>query len=410
MRCQYLIPVVWIMAMVGFTVQSGKEFSPEKQRLRSKRKRVSMPLLSEYVDEFLNSNPSIKAHLVHISDAKLLYWATQLASKIEERYTLYPSTLINRFSHHISDIVYILKLCRKQAQDHLLEDPVFWNEEEYSKKTLRELLKLNQDHQKECTEKMKSIEGMLVGATKGDVKESQNLEKELVEMVGALNKNHQWMFQAFVGFPQVAARKKLNDQWSFLRKQGHFLQNYGPILLQHVQSLCRLNEFMHDKIKAIFSDAHLGITPYTNKVMGLKWEMMHKAIDELADIHSNMSEKDRMILDQWCKKTATLLWKEWLKDLQNKSQHPSCDKGRLLVHQKLIANQLVQLLTKPIQGLDQFKALLSPHHSGLILSKNLLDQACDYILDLLEKAQGMKPNPKDGSDLEKAQSETKKST
>ena len=49
--------------------------------------------------------------------------------------------------------------------------------------------------------------------------------------------------------------------------------------------------------------------------------------------------------------------------------------------------QLIKLFSSPIHDLDHFRALLSPHQISLTLSKELLHQACEQILHVLEKAQ-----------------------
>jgi hypothetical protein len=115
--------------------------------------------------------------------------------------------------------------------------------------------------------------------------------------------------------------------------------------------------------------------------------MMRKAIDELEHIHSQLSEKDAMIVDQLCKKTAVMLWGHWLNDLQMQAKRVPAQSQALLAQMDRLKNHLVLLIAHPLRGLDHFQSLLDPHHSGLVLSKDFLDQACDRLLHVLENVQ-----------------------
>ena len=428
MRYKALIPSLLVMTMVGFSVQSAKEFSPGKQRLPRKRKPLDMRDLVQYVKEFLALNPALMDNLSHASDTLLSHWSKKLAHKIEERYILFPSTFINRLSHHATCIFHILILCRKKARHALLKKPIDIQPDAakhpVAKKNLRLLLQENRLTQKKCAEKMETLRKMVTESIESGEKEVHDLEGELLAMMHELNENYQSMLQSFMGLPQVLARKQLHTQWRFLRQQGDSLDHYIPSLLKHTHALHDLNQSMHEKIDHIFSDAHLGITPYSNKVMGLKWEMMQKAIAELSDIHAKLSENNRLALEQLCKNTAATLWVQWFKASQEekKSSMPTKDTPVGTPEKALEKSsmptkdtpagtpektpekpsmptkdtpesapshieRLIKLFSSPIHDLDHFRALLSPHQISLTLSKELLHQACEQILHVLEKAQ-----------------------
>jgi|GEM_PF-6055607 len=383
------ILMVWMMSTVFTTAQCSPGFSPGKQRIPLKMHLVRDQVLAEYVDVFLDQNPAIMADLSHTSNDQLRQWALHLAHQIEKRYLFSPSIIINRISYHAKGIFHCLELARKQAQSAALAHPIHLDLQEFSPKSLRTLLQENRLHQKECSEKMNALQEMIIQSNDGTDKDNYGIEAALLKMVDELNGRYEAILKSFVGIPHIITRKKLNDRMKVLRQDWGSLQNYLPALLHHGQLLHTLNQSMHEKIETIFSDAHLGITPYANKAMGLKWEMMRKAIDELEHIHSQLSEKDAIIVDQLCKKTAVMLWGDWLNDLQMQAKRVPAQSQALLVQMDRLKNHLVLLIAHPLRGLDHFQALLNPHHSGLVLSKAFLDQACDRLLHVLENVQNL---------------------
>ncbi len=387
MRYKKAMFVAWIMSAVLSTAQCAPGFSPEKQRIPLKMHLVRDGVLAEYVDAFLEKNPAIKANLSHSSNEHLRKWALRLAYQIEKRYLFSPSIIINRIAYHAKGIFHRLELARKQAQSAVLTHPIHLDLEEVSPKNLRGLLQENRLHQKECSEKMNALQDLVLQFNDGTEKDDYSIEAALLKMVDELNGRYESILKAFIGIPHIVARKKLNDRLTFLRQDWRSLQNYLPALLHHGQLLHNLNQVMHEKIETIFSDAHLGMTPYANKVMGLKWEMMRKAIDELSDIHSQLLEKDGITLDQLCKKTAVMLWQNCLNELQTQSKRVPAQRNALLDQINRLKNHLVLMVSHPLRGLDHFQALLDPHTSGLFLSKDCLDQACDHLLRVLEQAQ-----------------------
>jgi hypothetical protein len=378
-----------MMFAVFTTAQCAPGFSPGKQRIPLKMHLVRDGVLAQYVDAFLEQNPGIKDHLSGSSDDQLRNWAWHLADQIEKRYLLSPSIMVNRIAYHTNVLFNRLKLARKQAQSAALAHPIDLELQEFSPKSLRALLQESRLHQKECSEKMNALQDIIIQSHDGAEQGDYGVEAALLKMVDELNGRYESILKSFVGIPHLMTRKKLNDRLKVLRQDWDYAQNYLPALLHHGQLLHTLNQVMHEKIETIFSDAHLGITPYANKAMGLKWEMMRKAIDELADIHGQLSEKDAVILDPLCKKTAVMLWGNWLNDLQMQSRRVPAQRQALLEQVNRLKSHLVLMLTNPIRGHDHMTALLDPHHSGFVLSKPFLDQACDQILGLLEQAQSL---------------------
>ena len=381
--------MVWMMSAVLSTAECAPGFSPEKQRIPLKMHLVRVAVLAEYVDDFLQQNPEINTNLSHSSDDQLRNWAVQLAHQIEKRYLFSPSIIINRISYHAKGIFNRLELVRKRAQSAALAHPIHLDLQEFSPKSLRMLLQENRLHQKECSEKMNALQDLLIQSVDGTEKDDYGIEAALLKMVDELNGQYESILKSFIGIPHMMARNKLNNRLKMLRQDWGSLQNYLPALLHHGQLLHTLNQSMHEKIDTIFSDAHLGMTPYANKAMGLKWEMIRKAIDELSDIHSQLSEKDGLILEKLCKKTAVILWGHWLNDLYIQSKRVPAQSQALLAQMHRLKNHLVLMVSNPIRGLDHFQALLDPHHSGLVLSKAFLDQSCSQILGLLEHAQNL---------------------
>jgi|LauGreDrversion4_2_1035121.scaffolds.fasta_scaffold25410_2 hypothetical protein len=389
MRYKKAMFMVSMMSAVFSTTHSAPGFSPGKQRIPLKMHLVRVAVLAEYTDAFLEQNPAINANISHSSDDQLRNWASHLAYQIEKRYLFSPSIIINRIAYHAKGIFNRLELARKQAQSAALAHPIHLDLQEFSPKSLRALLQENRLHQKECSEKMNALQDLIIQYNDGAEKDDYGIEAALLQMVDQLNGQYESILKSFVGIPHMMTRKKLNDRFKVLRQDWGSLQNYLPALLHHGQLLHTLNQSMHEKIESIFSDAHLGMTPYANKAMGLKWEMMRKAIDELADIHSQLSEKDAVIVDQLCKKTAVMLWGHWLNDLQMQSKRVPAQRNAVLGLMNRLKNHLVLLVSQPLCGLDHFQALLDPHHSGLVLSKKFLDQSCDHLLRVLEQAQNL---------------------
>jgi hypothetical protein len=244
------------------------------------------------------------------------------------------------------------------------------------------------------------------------------------------------MMMSFVGLPAASIRKKLDQKWRILAQESHTSIEHLSDLLEHSQVLQNINQSMCEQLAFIFSDAHLGITPYADHAMGLQCEMIHKAIREMASIRFGLSKENQILFDHLCRLLAVGLWVDWIPAFKKEPlpsmasaplipgvppssspnpmatepcavqisaqmepwpDKPSDEKNSAFLPEYSAAlatqKELLTLLSRPLDTQILLEKLLSPVRSGLILSKVALGQGSKKILDVLSMVQNGFENP-----------------
>jgi len=391
---------------------SARQYQPGKHAILRKLRPVDFYALEHYVDEFLENNALTTDRLACVNNAMLLEWSAELAKKIEQRYCFAPSTLVNRTLFHEKKIFHILQNRRNTAQAEITQECVNWkicHEKSADTVALRTLMDRYAQGENICSENIQEIEKRLEQLHPEDRAEKNHLRQVLVQVITNLHDHHHAVLESFAGAPMLSMRKKLATQWQILAREEEDLNQNLSALLRHSQILHQLNKTMHEKLRFIFSNTHLGITPYTDKALGLKCEMFNKAILELGALRSTLSDKKQAMFDVVCRFVAVQLWTQWFPlfktDMQpatkpgaqqdekqgtmqaaaqsNQDVQKNQDQNYLDALQK----DLMFLMENPLAMGHVLEKLLSPFSHNIILPAKHLDQACKIILELLRLVQ-----------------------